>query len=393
MSASGFLYLATIIGVAIPSSYALGADQNLFSAAKTAIDDDPIPSSRAQGMGGALLPVADNLDAIFQNPAGIGGQVHSQGHFDDKVPWIRQLYFPALSVGANMHAAKLVNELRSDGASSDSVIGKAAVDSHANQRQYGRATMATGVVVGRAIFAPFSDTQVAAVPTGDSLNTIETRYRMTAGVGYGLSIQDSKERMVVGYSGYLANIKDVVATPSYDQLISSSQLPSALSGESHAYHGHADNFGVNWRPSLWGRPTLGMVIKNVGVARFRHQGQGDDLVEAQQTRVGLSLSPSLSKSGVMNIVGEFDQVENGQIPIRKKLHLGTELQIGGMGSYAAFSLRVGLNAAGPSAGLGINLGLVGCEASLYYVDLAPEAYTGLLEQRSSLTIYVNVAEF
>jgi hypothetical protein len=72
-------------------------------ATQTRIEEAPFLSPRAAGMGGALSPLADDLDAAFHNPAGIGGL----GWGKTKPPYVRKLWFPHVGIGANENSAKL----------------------------------------------------------------------------------------------------------------------------------------------------------------------------------------------------------------------------------------------------------------------------------------------
>ena len=384
------LKLAWIIGPgACPFAATALADGMAQQTVNSVIDEDPLPSVRAQGMGGALATVADNVDAAFQNPAGIGGL----GPVKDDAPWVRKLYFPAISAAANSNATSLVSDLRKNGASSDAVVGKAAVDSRANLRQYGRVNIAAGIVMKRVMVIPFSDTQIAAVPRGEGSNILDTHYRSVSGIGYGFSVQDPSRRMSLGYFGYNAARKEVLGPLAYDQLIDSGRRNAAVAGYSADYLGHGDNAGLIWRLGNSGAPTLGVTTKNIGGTRFKGRGGASDLIIRQQSSVGFSLSPRFASSGTANFAAKIDQLENKSLPLNQKYSLGAEMLLGGIGSFATFGARAGYNYAGPSAGINLNLGLISCEASTYAVDLAATSTVRVTEQRLSATVYINVAEF
>src|SRR5690606_4307586 len=88
------------------------------------IDENPLESTRAAGLGGAILPIADDLDAALYNPAGIGGL-----HWGKNSPLnLRKLYFPHLSLAANSNSLDLRNEFHTQSGASDSTIGTAIID-------------------------------------------------------------------------------------------------------------------------------------------------------------------------------------------------------------------------------------------------------------------------
>ena len=94
---------------------------------KSLLDDQPVMSARGAGMGGALSTVADDIDAAFANPAGIGGL--DWGKKDP--PFVRKLFFPWFGVSANQSSQALAKEVRATGATKDSTIGKAVLDANA----------------------------------------------------------------------------------------------------------------------------------------------------------------------------------------------------------------------------------------------------------------------
>lgn len=368
----------------------IAAESTSLTEVESVIDEDPLPSSRAQGMGYALTTIADDADAAMQNPAGIGGL----GSVKDNTPWVRKLYFPFVAAGANSSAKSLVGELRSNGASSDSVIGKAAVDSRANTRQYARVTAATGLLLKRLLILPFQDYQIAAVPrvTNDA-SILDTRYRSMTGIGYGFSGQDSKGRISLGYFGYYAQRQEVKGPLSYDDLMDTGRRNAAVRNYANDYTGRSDNVGLIWRLSPSWNPSLGVSTKNLGDTTFRNTNGGTHLIIKQQTSVAVSASPRLGKDASANFVLKFDQLENKSLAPNEKYHFGSEILVGGVGSYATLGLRAGLTHMGASGGLSLNLGLIAVEASSYFVDLAATSSARQAEQRLGATVYVNVSEF
>ena len=69
-----------------------------------------------------------------------------------------------------------------------------------------------------------------------------------------------------------------------------------------------------------------------------------------------------------------------------------EYAIGGFGNYATFTLRAGASAGGGSLGFGAHLGLIGFQIALQSLDIGAGNHK-VIEQRRSLNLYVNVAEF
>lgn len=351
------------------------------------IDEDPIPSPRGAGMADALSTTSDDLDAAFHNPAGIGGLNQKKGN-----SVVRKLYFPWVSVSTNKNSQKLYGEVRKEGGANDSAIGKAIVDAQAGDRQYVRADMVGGLVLGRTIIVPFSDLQIAAASQGNGSNLVDMRYASTSGVGYGFSAQDKDGRISLGYFGYTLNRSETMGSFLYDDIINQDQRKEILADNTTKYKATGHNAGVIWKMGKAGSPTLGVSLKNVGGTKFKAKGGAADKVQKQDLTVGFSVSPQVGKFGWWNTVLEAANLADDDTSLVKKYRLGTELSLGGFGSYATFAVRGGYNYAGPSAGLSLNLGLIGLEAGFYTVDVGA-GNERVPEQRGVASLYVNVADF
>ena len=350
------------------------------------IEEESFVSPRTHAMGGAVITVADDLDAAFTNPAGIGGL----GWGKKDPPYTRKLYFPWLGVGANKNSAGLYREVRNSEEGSKGAMTKAIVDAHGGERQYARSNMILGLVFGRTMVVPFADLQLAATSQGEGSDTIDMKYRSMTGVGYGFSAQDGEGRLSLGYFGYSATRSETSGEFSYLTVIDAEERKAALADNSADYTGIGHNAGIIWRMSKTGKPSLGIAMKNIGDTTFA--GKGDDLVIKQDLAAGFSVSPQVGKSGSLNMVIQADRLMDDEVSFTKKYRVGLELNLDGTGTYATFALRGGFNDAGPSGGLQLNLGLIAVEATVFNVDIGA-GNEKVVEQRYMSTIMVNVAEF
>ncbi len=382
-------YLAWVIGAGLPSAVLAQASEDPAAETISVIDEDPISSNRAAAMGGAIGSLSDNLDATFQNPAGIGGlDVPAGGNKS----WFRKIYFPHVTAAGNTNARSFLSEMRSSGASTDSTAGKAVIDARAGIRDYGRTTAVGGAVLGRLMLIPYTDIQAASTPIGGGTEQLDLHYRTMSGIGYGFSMQDSKNTFSIGYFGYTANRKDVDGTFTYDELTTSEQRNEVLAPYTHQYEGQGSNFGVIWRLGKKGAPALGVSTKNAGGTRFKSKSGDETLTVKENIQTTMAISPEIGKTGALNFVIGMDQLMNNQVSATKKFHVGSELELGGRGSYATFSLRAGYNAAGPSGGILLNLGLIGFEATTYCIDIS-NTNAKVSERRLSGSMFINVADF
>ncbi len=355
---------------------------------RTVIDESPLPSARAAAMGGAISTVADDLVAAFHNPAGIGGLNWDK----EKPPFVRKLFFPHVSAAANQNTKNLQGTFKSSGADSNAGLGKSLADAHANQRQYARVGLNTGFVLGRTMVVPFQDIQLAAASRGEGTEQIDMHYRSMSGIGAGFSATDAAGRLSIGYFGYTASRSDVSGTFLYDDIDNTDRRSDLLSDHAVKSTGTGHNAGLIWRLGKAAAPTLALSLKNAGDTTFTASGDGDDITVKQDATVGFSINPRIFKTGGFLFLIEAGQLEDPDVSFVKKFRTGLELTLGGFGSYATFALRAGYNAAGASGGLALNLGLIGCEASLQSVDIGV-GNESVIEQRIVGQVYVNVAEF
>jgi hypothetical protein len=366
------------------ASAASAAPRDESGEAKTAtvIDEVPLATARSLGMAGAIAPIADDLDAAFNNPAGIGGRTWD----GTSVPLARKVYFPWLEATANKNSLDLVQDLRGSEAATDKTVGKGIIDAHAGERQFARASFLSGVVLGRTMVVPFADVQMAATAREGGAEDIDAHYRFLRGIGAGASVQDPEGRLMLGYFGTLATRTDTVGTFAYDDFVGSATPQEG----SETRAGVSHNFGMNLRLAKTAMPTLAVAVKNAGGTRY--SGDGEAMTVRENISAGLSVSPRFGKSTYLNLVAQGDELGNVHVSTPKKLRAGVELTFGGFGSYATLGLRAGANYAGLSYGGSLNLGLVGFEAAVSSVDIGL-GNDKVVEQRYTGTAYVNVAEF
>ena len=359
--------------------------------AKTTLDPAPWASPRAEGMGGALSTVADDLDAVYYNPAGIGGQTFEGRPV--KTPWLRRLIFPRMGATANQNAIKLNEEFKASGAQNDAQAGAAILNTHEGDRQYARVSASPiGLILGRVALVPAFDQQIAAIPQGDNNSDVEFRYRTFSGAWVGSSVTDAKGHLSLGVSTQLGTIEETTGTSPYVDMVDVSKRKSILKNAKKTYKAKGSNIGLTWRvPHSWS-PTLAIVSRNVGSTKNPSTDHANEPLRIQEdVTAGFGLSPVMSW-GQINWVVEAGYLTDKNTAARKKLRSGIELLIGGQGSLAVVGLRAGATEAGASGGLSVNLGILGIEASTHAVDVGVDNER-VIEQRYSGTVSIDVASF
>lgn len=357
---------------------------------RTVLDDNAFASPRASALGGSISSMADDMDAAWHNPAGIGGFGLGKG----KIPLARKVYFPHVLIGANANTYSLNRSFRNQDAASDPAVGKSLLAASDGERQFFRNTLSAGAVVGRFMFLPYYDTQLAAVPALEDNSSIDVAYRTRAGQGFGFSFTEPKGLVSIGFFRNQFRQSEATGTATYEQLITKSERDTFISDNKQVFNVVDDTVGVLWRMSDKLAPTLGLTTHHFNNTTFSSATEGvDSYVQKQDMTVGFSMTPKDKGDVKIAFCVEADHLMQKEIALSKKTHAGVELFVGDMpGSYAQAALRAGWENAGPSFGLFLNGGLVNLEISSRAEDIG-DGNKRVIERRLNGTVFVNVAEF
>ena len=357
----------------------------------TVLDPAPFSTARANSMGGALSTIADDLDAIYYNPAGIGGLGFDKS--ESKAPLTRSLVFPYSAVTLNDTANTVRKEFNANNAQSDANAGAAILDANSGKRQFIRATfMPVGILIGRTLVAHTIDHQIAAVPVVDSPGEVKLRYRTFSGILLGTSVSDYANRVAWGISQSIGTFQETYGTFQYVDAVDVNTRKEIFNENRKTYKAGATNIGMTIRPHKKLSPTFSVVARNVGNSKNRATNpEYDDLVFDEDLTVGASISPKYKKLRI-NAVFEASHLTQKHIPAIKKLRAGLEVLLGGDNSKAPFGIRLGGTEAGISYGTHLNLGLIGLEAESHATNIG---FNGdrVIERRNSLILFVDVGSF
>ena len=384
--------LVATFGYALSSSQVL-SQTSASTDSKTMLDPAPMISPRANGVSGALSTSADNFDAFYYNPAGIGGQVYDGK--SEKEPFVRQILFPKAAFTINENATKLNSEFSSSGATTNASAGATIIKAHDQKRQYARASLApVGLFLGGLGIVPVIDQQIAAIPKDTPTSDVEFRYRTFSGILVGSSFSDSKGYFSMGASSTLGTYEETYVTAPYVDIVDQQKRSDLEKANKKTYSAKGFNAGANIRTPHKLNPTLSLVARNMGGSRHQStSGTGDPLIIKEDLTAGFGIAPSLGKFARLNFSLECGYLTDKHQATKKKLRSGLELTLGReSGSRALFGLRAGGTSAGASYGAHLNLGLIGIEASSYAVDIGLDNER-LVERRTSAAVYIDVASF
>ena len=89
---------------------------------------------------------------------------------------------------------------------------------------------------------------------------------------------------------------------------------------------------------------------------------------------------------------QADDLENDSKNINKKYRFGTEVLMGEGGARSGLGFRAGYNSAGVAAGLQLNVGLFGLQASTYAEDVGTNNRV-VIDRRQEIVLKINVTEY
>jgi hypothetical protein len=372
-----------IMGFTIHSHAAVESD--------TVLDNAPFATARANAMGGALTTLADDLDALYYNPAGIGGLRFGQA--ESKTSLTRSLLFPYAAVTLNDTANTIRKEFNAKGAQSDANAGSAIMDANSGKRQYMRATyLPVGILMGRTAIAPVFDHQLAAVPVLDQPGDVKLRYRTFTGTMIGTSVSDYGHRLTIGLSQSIGTIQETYGTFQYTDAVDVNVRKEIFSENRKTYTAGSTNVGIILRPHKKFSPSFAIVARNMGNTKNRANNVTyEPLYFDEDLTAGASISPKY-KNLRMNAIFEVGHLTQKHIPAIKKIRGGLELLVGADHSKSPFGLRLGGTDAGLSYGAHVNLGLIGLEAESHATNIGL-GNERVVERRTSLVFFVDVGSF
>jgi hypothetical protein len=353
---------------------------------QTVVDNDLFVAPRTSAMAGAYAPFATNLDAIMQNPAGIGG-------YPAKGPstFVRQLHFPYGGVALNENSQALRNDFSKQGGANDSEIGSAIIDAYAGKRQFARASIVPNVVLSRLMILPILDQQIAAVPTGAGTDDVSVLYRGTYGIGAGLSVSDPAGNLTLGVFGSSLSVQQVKGNVLYSSVINAEERSTAIKDISTSYSGSRTNAGLTYKFGKTGITMISVAVRDLGKSRLDAKSGQDQLTFEDDWSLAFGIKPKLGKSMTLNYAMQVDSITNDELSIVEKLKTGIEFLYGDNPERPLAGLRAGYNYSGLCGGLDINLGLIGLQAASCTQDIGV-GNARVVERRNEISIMIELVE-
>jgi hypothetical protein len=326
---------------------------------------DAFRSARGEGMGGAVTAVADDGDALFHNPAGIGRE-----DGDASKNALRGASFPNATFGANKYTLGMFRDYQGSSDRS-SAIEKTMLSAGDKDVVYGHAQAFPYLTVwrfqlgfltsvwGEGYLTRYDEPQPsreAGAPEGSTYDReISAIGLAQQAVVAGFSLPYKETGLSLGVAGRFAYRnsfrRDIEATES-----SVRTSARTYRDDLNATRGAAADVGVLYRVRGSLLPAFGIAMRDVGDTHYAPAKAG---ARAEKERAnlaaGFSLRPEVGKNAGLTLGVDVQRINDGRLPIRDKVKMGAELGIGASDSTAPFALRGGYDLRAPSVGIGADL--------------------------------------
>lgn len=329
-------------------------------------------STRALGMGDAAVAVANDENAIFSNPAGIGLVNLTQKSI------VKVATLPNISYSTNSYTYGLINQNYNYYSYPYSLIDKAVKDSDKNNFVFSRISVFPTVILGYFQFGILADSyesgyttllqspQNSSYSSGTYDRTFTEFRRDQEGIVTGLSIPLAKS-FLIGVSARVMQRETKTNTIEANQYGLIPQAKSQAENNINSTNGTAIDLGIIMPFKSALSPKLGLSVLDVGDTTYQAANSSShNEVEKMNIKAGLSLNPTINKYIAAIFSIEEERINDQRVNDRDKIHGGCELNFGtNSGSNAPFSLRTGYGNQSISAGVSVFLLFAKLEFATY----------------------------
>jgi hypothetical protein len=382
-SMKGFIVLWSFLGTFSSLCWASASDPKHL----TSLDDSIIGLPHSSGMAHATIACPNGIEAIYQNPAAIGG-LDGQ-----KLPIVSQLEFPYASLSINSNSSDLMDQFKAQGGSDNSAIGTAIIQAHTNTRQYGRFALMPNIIIKRMAIVPIVDQQLAATAVDASTDNVYIHARTTTGLGIGTAISGNKGGYYFGIFTANVNVTEIDGLASYANIISTENRSAALKDITAKYSGTRTNVGLLFKLGRKHDARLAIVARDLATSKLQSEDNpADSLAIPENLSIGMAFHKKINSSSGVRYTFQADRLSQTKISVIHKPRAGFEIYYGKNSNKPAASLRMGSCYSGISGGIALSLGLLGLQASTYLMDVG--ATNDLIsERRYDLSVRVELVEF
>lgn len=381
--------LLLILGLAPSGVY---AQEKISFDPHASFDRSPWVSARAAGMSEAVSPIANGLEAPYYNPALIGGLNYKQMRGP-----VSNLQFPSVGAAWGPSSMPLMKEVAQGGSPRTPAAAEQLRRAYDGSHAYGRFTLLPTVTFYRVFVGYVYDSRAAAVPRSDASDVIDVASQQQSGPMLGFSLGSPTRNFYLGLSTAFIQRAEIqgsiplsVPDPAEGE---EDALPQGFDLIENRFRGSPLHLGTLYSFNYRWRPSISLVARNLlGTLYSSSNSEVASYKEREDITLGFGLSPNLGTWGIWSSVLEFADTTRSDKSFASKVRFGSELTFGNaFGAQAGFALRMGYRQAGPSFGLGVNLGLIGIQAATYAEDIGIDGER-MIERKSMVNVGINIAD-
>ncbi len=343
--------------------------------------------TRSAGMAGASAAVADDENAIFSNPAGIGQE-------DEPSLILRGFSVPNISLGIDRKAYKFLGSIESGSNNFKQVENLFSPEE--KSALFFRGTTFPYVTVGRVQMGILMDAtaQATQVTSNDVSGATWDRslhawQRSQGGLVAGFSVPHRDSGISAGLTARYA-----FRTSYFEDVNITGATIDRTESRVNRTRGLAIDGGLLIEPSqryLW-LPGLGISVRDVGNTVYKGTGAADEAeIEKSNLMVAArwKLVPGKKSDTQVLFTVEGHHLNDSRVPESDKLRIGSEIRLGERAAKTPFAFRVGHNMRGFSYGGSIDLLILRLEAGSM-VEGIPTAAGTFLDRRNFVRLSVDL---
>jgi hypothetical protein len=314
-------------------------------------------SARAYGMGGAYIPIIEDEEALFFNPAGIsrnGG-----------------IFWTVADPGVGISGVEALDSLT--GLQGSSTDFAAALNDLYGKPVWIGGSAKSSVMLPFFAAAYFYDVDISFIAQNPSSPTLETNYITDTGyaIGTGFSMAGIFE---MGFAArYITRTGDRITFGAADiaTIVGGGSTDVIFDEFEKTGTGYAFDMGMNLTIPSPVKPTFSFVWKNIGNTSFRADaGEPKPPTIPQEMSIGAALGVHLPFVHLIPVL-EYRFLNDSEMDLGQKLHLGVELGL------PLIDLRAGLYQGYFSYGVGLDLGFISIDLANWSSELG--GYAGQFE--------------
>jgi hypothetical protein len=323
--------------------------------------------ARPLGMGDAFVAVADDENALFDNPAGIG---YDDPRNKSKLI-VKSASFPNITFATNSYTSGLIGDYFNPSYQYPSnIVGQSVANSGSSNIVFSRISLFPNIVIGRFQLGFLADShlsgyttmlsspQTSEYSTSSSPLTYDRTFsifnRNQYGPVAGFSLPISKH-IIIGLGTRFMERSTIINTVEENQ--NGPITPSLQNAENNMNrtYGAAFDTGIVIPFQNQFYPKIALSFLDVGDTTY-HAANSSSVneVEKMNTKAGVSIHPSLSKNVGATLSVEEERINDSRVNDRDKIRAGCEFSFGSYsGANAPFSVRAGYGMQTFSAGISL----------------------------------------